>query len=139
MDEANKGILDLLDAGAFSVATAKKLIANNLDLVGEYDGNRYEALDSMTYTHCGSCLKKYAPDEKFIEHGAAEDCITSKDKLGWDWWFDAMDDKEFAADSLCMDCFQKIFKDVLSKEIQERIVKGATKTIEDVPRRPRFF
>ena len=39
MDIAIKGILDLYDEGAFSAATARKLIKTNLRLVAGYDGN----------------------------------------------------------------------------------------------------
>ncbi|AVO26894.1 MULTISPECIES: hypothetical protein [Megasphaera] len=133
MDIAIKGILDLYDEGAFSAATARKLIKTNLRLVAGYDGNTYEALETMAYTHCGNCLKKYAQGEKFIVEVEAHDCITPEDKLDRTWWDNVTNKTEYIGASLCMDCFQKIFKDALPEATKERIMKEASRTSEDNP------
>lgn len=131
MDTIIENILDLYDEGAFSAGTVRKLIKTALHVVDGYDGNGYEALETMTYTHCGSCLKKYAENEPFIVENDAANCVELNDKLDWDWWYTETEKTGCVGLSLCMDCFYEIFQNVLSPELMERIVKNASKTSQD--------
>lgn len=78
-------------------------------------------------------FEKYAQGEKFIVEAEAHDCITLEDKLDWTWWDNVTDKTEYIGASLCMDCFQKIFKDALPEATKERIMKEASRTSEDNP------
>lgn len=127
MDMVIKNILDLYDKGELSSSTAKKLIKKSLDVVYGYDGNSYEALESMTYTHCSKCLKKYGKNEVFVMEEDANECIRDKDKVDWEWWYKGTKEADCIGDSLCVDCFRKIFKDILSEDTVEHILQDAKK------------
>jgi len=78
-------------------------------------------------------LKKYAQGEKFIVEAEAHDCITLENKLDWTWWDNVTNKTEYIGASLCMDCFQKVFKDAFPEATKERIMKEASRTSEDNP------
>lgn len=125
MNQVIETILDLYDEGAYSVDTAKTLINKAVYVVCGYDGNDYEALEYVTDTHCSCCLKAYADHEFFITPDEANECITAEDHLGRFWWYEGCDAAKSLDRSLCEDCFRKIFKDVLSAETMERILRHA--------------
>ncbi len=74
-------ILELYQAGKFSKETCKSIIRAYIDAAGAYDGNAYEAVESVAEAgYCGLCFGKF-------------------DGL-WDYYYDNEDLEDFDRSSI---------------------------------------
>ncbi|MEE3422659.1 MAG: hypothetical protein VZR11_08160 [Succinimonas sp.] len=60
MSLLGEDILELYEAGKISKEACKSIIRSYIDVAGNYDGNHYEAVESVVEAgYCGLCFEKF--------------------------------------------------------------------------------
>ncbi len=71
-------ILELYEAGKFSKETCKSIINACIDAAGAYDGNDYEAVESIAEAgYCGLCFEKHEELSDVVNNDDDEDIKNS--------------------------------------------------------------
>ncbi len=95
-----KTVIELYDARALDMDSAKKIIASCGEAVNWSDGNTYEATDYIRRCQCGKCLKMIPEGEKLYSvwdvSNEVPDSYHIEEKAG------------LATDGLCAECFDEV-------------------------------
>ena len=127
-------VLDMYDHGKISKEATWEMLNTFPNAVNYCDGNIDEALDTMTYTHCCGCLKKYSEEENAVLFNDVDailkrntDAIYNGEAIySWTcfWWEDIIKKyKLIDGYSFCLDCFIKYFFETLTDSCKEKILK----------------
>lgn len=127
-------VLDMYDHGKISKEATWEMLNTFPNAVNYCDGNIDEALDTMTYTHCSGCLKKYSEEENAVLFNDVDtmlkydtDVIDNKnERYCWTcyWWEGIIKKyKLINGYSFCLDCFTKYFFETLTDCGKEKILK----------------
>lgn len=122
-------VLDMYDDGKISKEATLEMLSEFPSAVNYCDGNEYEALETLTKTHCAKCLKKYGGNGERVSFNDAYDILQKDDfiepgKYSYSWWHDATEARGITGRSLCRDCFKEVFDGVITEAGIKKILSA---------------